>query len=184
MTWCQSMFAHSLLVHQISVLLTALPVRVAHPQVTAHAGWALLGAVRATDLLNLLRQGLEGSVNLHVTVAHHVGVISAVVATTERIRGLLLDGLADKVESTTRSSRWSSRSRRSRRTLLEGVNRLKKMQMRCQRRCIVTEKCHSQQVPSLHCGHGVQGVQWVQGGRSCHPYQWSQKIQQAPMTGR
>lgn len=109
---------------QISALLTALPLRVAHPQVTAHASGALLGAVRAADLLHLLRQGLECGVNLHVAVAHHVGVISAVVATTEGIRSFLLDWLADEVESTTGSSGWSRRSRRSRRTLLGDVSRL------------------------------------------------------------
>lgn len=123
MSPCQSELAHSLLVQQISARLTALPLRVAHPQVTAHASRALLGAVRAADLLHLLRQGLEGGVNLHVAVAHHVGVISAVVATTEGIRSLLLDWLADKVESTAGSSSWSSRSRRSRRTLLGNFSR-------------------------------------------------------------
>lgn len=97
--------------------LTALPFRVAHPQVTAHAGGALLGTVWAADVLDLLGQGLEGGVDLHVAVAHHVGVVSAVVARTEGIGCLLLNRLADEVESTSGRSRGSGRSGRSRRTL-------------------------------------------------------------------
>lgn len=89
----------------------------AHPQVTAHAGRALLGTIGAADLLNLLSQGLEGGVDLHVAIAHHVGVVSAVVATTEGIGCLLLNRLADKVESTAGRSRGAGRSRRSGRTL-------------------------------------------------------------------
>lgn len=104
--------------------LTALPLRVAHPQVTAHTSRALLGTVRAADLLDLLGQGLQSGVNLHVAVAHHVGVVSAVVATTVGIGCLLLNRLADEVESTTRRSRGSSRSRRSRRTLFEDIRYL------------------------------------------------------------
>lgn len=95
----------------------------AHSQVTAHAGRALLGTVGAADLLNLLSQGLEGGVNLHVTIAHHVGVVSA-VASTQGIGGLLLSRCADEVKSTTRRSRGSSRSRRSGRTLLQGTEGL------------------------------------------------------------
>lgn len=93
----------------------------AHPQVTAHAGRALLGTVGATDLLDLLSQGLEGGVNLHVAIAHHVGVVSAVVAATVGIGGLLLNWLADEVESTTGRSWGSSRSRWSGRTLFGGA---------------------------------------------------------------
>lgn len=89
----------------------------AHPQVTAHASGALLGTVGAADLLDLLSQGLEGGVNLHVTVVHHVGVVSAVVASTEGIGSLLLNRLADEVESTTGSSRGSRGSGKSRGTL-------------------------------------------------------------------
>ncbi len=89
----------------------------AHPQVTAHAGRALLGTVWAADLLDLLSQGLKGGVNLHVAIAHHAGVVSTVVAATEGIRCLLLNGLADEVESTAGRSGGSGRSRRSGRTL-------------------------------------------------------------------
>lgn len=96
----------------------------AHPQVTAHAGRALLGTVGAADLLDLLGQGLEGGVDLHVTIAHHVGVVSAVVATTEGIGCLLLNRLADEVESTAGRSWGSSRSGRSGRTLFGGTGRL------------------------------------------------------------
>lgn len=94
---------------------TALPVGVAHLQVTAGASRVLFGAIGAADILNLLAQGLEGGVNLHVTVTHHIGIISAVV--TERIRGFFL-GCSNEanVKSTTgwsRRSRGSGRSRRS-----------------------------------------------------------------------
>lgn len=92
----------------------------AHPQVTAHAGGALLGTVGAADLLNLLSQGLEGGVDLHVAIAHHVGVVSAVVAATEGIGCLLLNRLADEVKSTSGRSRGTSRSRRSRWSLFGG----------------------------------------------------------------
>lgn len=113
---------------QVRSALTALPLGVAHPQVTAHAGRALLGTVGAADLLNLLSQGLEGGVDLHVAIAHHVGVVSAVVATTVGIGGLLLNRLADEVESTTRSSRGSSRSGRSGRTLFQKTSDIYKLQ--------------------------------------------------------
>lgn len=96
----------------------------AHPQVTAHAGRALLGTVGAADLLDLLGQGLEGGVDLHVAIAHHVGVVSAVVATTEGIGCLLLNRLADEVESTTGRSWGSSRSGSSGRTLFGDTRRL------------------------------------------------------------
>lgn len=88
----------------------------AHPQVTAHAGRALLGTVGAADLLDLLSQGLEGGVDLHVAIANHVGTVSAVVAATEGIGGLLLTRHCEVI-CTAGRSRGSSRSRRSGRTL-------------------------------------------------------------------
>lgn len=112
---------------RVGSALTALPLGVAHPQVTAHAGRALLGTVGAADLLHLLSQGLEGGVDLHVAIAHHVGVVSAVVAAAVGIGGLLLDRLADEVKSTTRSSRGSSRSGRSGRTLFQETSDLYKL---------------------------------------------------------
>lgn len=57
---------------------TALPVWVAHLQVAASACRILLGAIWADDALNLLAQGLESGVNLEVTVAHHIGIVSTV----------------------------------------------------------------------------------------------------------
>lgn len=150
--------------------LTALPLRVAHPQVTAHTSRALLGTVRAADLLDLLGQGLQGGVDLHVTVAHHVGVVSAVMATTVGIGCLLLNRLADEVESATRRSRGSSRSRRSGRTLFEEIRYLQNADT-IHKRLKQRSACNSQQGPSLHCDHEVQGGQWVQADRSCHPYQ-------------
>lgn len=160
--------------------LTALPLRVAHPQVAAHASRALLGTVGAADLLDLLSQGLQGGVNLHVAIAHHVGVISsAVVATTEGIGGLLLDGLADEVESASGRSRGSRRSRRSSRTLFGDTRCLQTADTLQVSECSniwLKErlyKCNLQQGPSLHYDREVQGVQWVQADRSCHPYQGS-----------
>lgn len=146
----------------------------AHPQVTAHAGGALLGTVGAADLLNLLSQGLESGINLHVAIAHHVGVISTVVATTEGIRGLLLKRLADKVKSTSGRSRGAGRSRRSRRTLFEDSRGLQTATIKVSEQVykyVDKIKCNLQKVPSLHCDHEVQGVQWVQADRSCHLYQ-------------
>lgn len=60
--------------------LTALPVAVAHLQVPAGACWVLAGAFRATDVLDLLAEALQGGVHLQIAVAHHVGVVSSVVA--------------------------------------------------------------------------------------------------------
>lgn len=95
----------------------------AHLQVTASAGRVLLGAVWADDALNLLAQGLEGGVNLKVTVAHHIGIVGTEV--TEGIRGLLLWlGNEANVKSTTRGSRCSREARRSRRSLYQRVNQI------------------------------------------------------------
>lgn len=96
--------------------LTALPFRVGHPQVAAHTSRALLGTIGAADLLNLLGQGLQGGVDLHVTIAHHVGVVGT-VATTERIGGLLLPGWGDELKGAARGSRRSGGTWRSRGTL-------------------------------------------------------------------
>lgn len=149
----------------------------AHPQVTAHASGALLGTVGAADLLHLLSQGLEGGVNLHVTVVHHVGVVSAVVASTEGIGSLLLNRLADEVESTTGSSRGSGGSGKSRRTLEQSrslpIVRTFKVSTKksvLSVRTIInkwnlilnsnySKNCNLQQGPSLRCDHEVQGVQ-------------------------
>lgn len=87
----------------------------AHLQVAAGTGWVLPGAIWATDALDLLAQGLEGGVNLQVTVAHHVGIVGT---ETEGIGSLLLWlGNEAKVKSTTRGTRRSRRSGRSRGTL-------------------------------------------------------------------
>lgn len=88
----------------------------AHLEVTAGSGRVLAGSVRAADLLDLLAQALQGAVHLQVTVTENVSIISTVHAVG--IGGLLL-GLGDetKVESATRGTRCSGRSRRSGRTL-------------------------------------------------------------------
>lgn len=97
-------------------LLTALPVRVAHLEVTAGSGGVLAGSVGAADLLDLLAQALQGAVHLQVTVTENVSVISTEHA--EGIGGLLLRlGDEAKVESAARGTWCSRRSRRSRRTL-------------------------------------------------------------------
>ena len=98
--------------------LTALPVGVAHLEVTAGSGGVLAGSIGAADLLNLLAKALQGAVHLQIAVAENVGVISAVHA--EGIRCLLL-WLGDEaeVESATRGTRCSRRTRRSRRSLRE-----------------------------------------------------------------
>ena len=88
----------------------------AHPDVTAHAGGVLLGSLGAAEVLNLLAQGLQGGVHLHVTVTHHVGVVRAVA--TVGIWGLLLQRLADKhVESASGGSRGSGGAGSTRATL-------------------------------------------------------------------
>lgn len=107
--------------YQLVVLhcrLTALPVRVAHLEVTAGSGWVLAGSIGAADLLDLLAKTLQGGVDLQVTVTQNISIISA--EQTEGIRGLLLGlGNEAKVEATTRGARWSGRSGRSGRTLRE-----------------------------------------------------------------
>lgn len=97
--------------------LTALVLRVAHPQITTHASGALLSTVGAAELLDPLGQRLQSGVDLHVTIAENTGVVSAVMARAVGIGTLLLNWLADEVESATGSTRGSSRSGRSRRTL-------------------------------------------------------------------
>ena len=74
--------------------LTALPVGVAHLEVTAGAGGVLAAAFRAPDVLDLLAQALEGGVHLEVTVTDHIGIISPVVAAT--IVSLLLRWLGQE----------------------------------------------------------------------------------------
>lgn len=95
--------------------LTALPVWVAHLQVTAGSSRVLAGTIRAADLLDLLTQALQSAVHLKIAVTENVSIISSEHAVW--IRSLLL-WLRDeaKVESTTRGtwcSRWSSRSGRT-----------------------------------------------------------------------
>lgn len=97
---------------QLELVLTALPVRVAHLEVTACAGGVLAAAFGAADVLNLLAQALEGSVHLKVTVTDHVGIISPVVAAT--IMSLLLRWLRQEAEVITAAGR-TRRARGSRR---------------------------------------------------------------------
>lgn len=97
---------------QLGLVLTALPVRVAHLEVAARAGGVLAGAFGALDVLDLLAQALEGGVHLKVTVADHVGIISPVVAAT--IMSLLLRWLRQEAEVVTATGR-TRRTRGSRR---------------------------------------------------------------------
>lgn len=96
--------------------LTALPLGVAHPEVAAHAGGALLGALGAADVLDLLAQALEGGVHLLVAVALHVGVVGS-VASSQGVGALLLLGLGEEVHAGARGTSRSWGSGRSRRTL-------------------------------------------------------------------
>lgn len=104
--------------------LTALPVRVAHLQVATGAGWVLFGTLGTTDVLNLFAQALEGGVNLQITVAHHVGIISTVVSV-----GFLLRRLGHEAE--VKSATWWARrtwgTRRSRGTLEFFTEEVKKV---------------------------------------------------------
>lgn len=83
--------------------LTALPVGVAHLEVTAGAGRVLAAAFRAPDVLDLLAQALESGVHLEVTVTDHVGIIGPVVAAT--ILSLLLRWLGQEAEVVTTAGR-------------------------------------------------------------------------------
>lgn len=97
--------------------LTALPVRVAHLEVTAGAGWVLAASFRAPDVFDLLAQALEGGVHLEVTVTDHIGVIGPVVAAA--IVSLLLRWLGQEAEVETAAgrTRGTRGSRRARGTL-------------------------------------------------------------------
>lgn len=101
------------------MVLTALPVRVAHFEVTARAGGVLAAAFGASDVLDLLAQALEGGVHLKVTVTDHVGIISPVVAAT--IMSLLLGWLRQEAEVVTATGRTrrTRGSRRAGRTLFK-----------------------------------------------------------------
>lgn len=96
---------------------TTLPIPMAHLQVAAGAGRVLAGALRAADVLDLLAQALEGGVHLQVSVSHHVGIISPVIATT--VVCLLLGRLGQEteVESTAGRARRTRRAWRTRGTL-------------------------------------------------------------------
>lgn len=97
--------------------LTALPVGVAHLEVTAGAGGVLAAALRAPDVLDLLAQALEGGVHLEVTVTDHVSIISPVVAAT--IVSLLLRWLGQEAQVVAAAGRTGGTrgSRRAGRTL-------------------------------------------------------------------
>ena len=83
--------------------LTALPVGVAHLEVTAGAGRVLAAAFGAPDVLDLLAQALESGVHLEVTVTDHIGVIGPVVAAA--ILSLLLRWLGHEAEVVTTAGR-------------------------------------------------------------------------------
>lgn len=105
--------------------LTALPLGVAHPDVTAHAGGALLGALGAADVLDLLAEGLEGGVDIDVAVALHVGVVGS-VSSAHGVGSLLLLGLGEEVDAGAGGSRGAWGSGSSRRTLMGRRRRMKK----------------------------------------------------------
>lgn len=94
-------------------------------QVSAGASRVLLGAVRAAQGLNLVVEGLECRINLHVMLPKRAGgLISPHVP--ERIRGLLsLTQTSEgrQVDARARRTRGARRSGVTRRTLKEGENR-------------------------------------------------------------
>lgn len=101
-------------------MFTALPFRMAHPQVTAHAGRVGLGSFGATDVLNLLAQRFQGGVHLSIAVTN-ASIISS-VASTQWIWTLLAlwhgkEGLTDASRS-----RRTRRSRSTRSTLVKREN--------------------------------------------------------------
>lgn len=93
--------------------LTALPVGVAHFEVTAGAGGVFAAAFGAPDVLDLLAQALEGGVHLEVTITDHIGIISPVVAAA--VVSLLLRWLGQEAEVETAAGRTRG-TRRPRRT--------------------------------------------------------------------
>lgn len=101
---------------RLGKVLTALPVRMAHLEISAGAGRVLASTLGATNVLNLLSQALEGGVYLEVTITD-IGIISSVIAA--RVMSLLLGWLGQEaeVETTAGGTRRTRGSRRSRGTL-------------------------------------------------------------------
>lgn len=100
-------------------LLTALPLGVAQFQVSAGASWVLLGAIRASQVLDLAVEGLERGINLNIMLSQGAGgLISSHVP--ERIRGFLnltQAGKCGHVNSRARRTGGTRRSSVTRRTL-------------------------------------------------------------------
>lgn len=93
--------------------LTALPICVAHLQVPASAGWVLPGTFGAADVLDLLGKGLQGGVDLNVTVCNGASIICSEV--TEWVWAFLaLWGCKLEVKSSLRWTRGAGNTRRSR----------------------------------------------------------------------
>lgn len=129
----------------LSLGLTALPLGVAHPDVTAHAGGVLLSSLRAADVLHLLAEALQGGVHLHVTVVHHVRLISTVVVSSSSshgVRSLLLVVDRCDMEAATSGTWGSGQTRRTRSTLdreeedRNGSNLASKACAMCVRICV------------------------------------------------
>lgn len=120
------------------LLLTALPVWVAHLQVTAGSGGVLASTIGAADLLDLLAQALQSAVHLKVAVTENVSIISTEHAVG--IGGLLL-WLRDeaKVESATRGTWCSRRSSRPGRTLSEERGKEEKKLSHIQTTLLITQ---------------------------------------------
>ena len=110
---------HSPLFKGIVVALTALPLRVAEFKVSAGAGGVLLGTVWAAQVLDLVVQGLESGVNLHVVLAQVAGGLIG-PHVPQGIRGLLRLRQASESRHVDARARGAGRSRGSsvtRRTL-------------------------------------------------------------------
>ena len=100
-------------------VLTALPLRVAEFKVSAGAGRVLLGTVWAAQVLDLVVQGLESGVNLHVVLPEGAGGLVG-PHVPQGIRGLLRLRQASESRHVDARARWAGGPRGSsvtRRTL-------------------------------------------------------------------
>lgn len=134
-------------------------------QVSAGASGVLLGSVGATQGLNLVVEGLQGGVDLHVVLPKRAGsLISPHVS--EWIGGLLSLTQTSEgryVNSRARGARRTWGSRVTRRTLRETVygNVVISQTYACTAEQ-KSRKCYTQQDQFLQNVHEVQGGQWDQ----------------------
>lgn len=152
-------------------------------QVSAGASRILLGAVRTAQGLNLVVEGLECGINLHVVLPEGAGgLIGSHVP--ERIRGLLCLTETSKGRQVDARAWRTGRARRTcvtRRTLKEGrKNGVISGAIRCGKTELKKQKCCVLQVQLLQNAHEVQVVQWVQAVHLSHLCQQVQLIRLVP----